>query len=178
MLHGDVLGERARLTPEKTALVFVPTGERITYGALDERASRCASMWREQLGLAKGDRIGLLANNRVDFLDCFFAAGRRAAPSSCRWARVSPQTRWHTSCSTAGCAPSSTTAPLPRSSASSSGWSNSSVGSPSTNPSTQTICDTLISFPGPRTPDPGPLSRRRTRTVSCTRPAPQGNPRV
>jgi fatty-acyl-CoA synthase len=79
MLHGDVLGERARLTPEKTALVFVPTGERITYGALDERASRCASMWREQLGLAKGDRIGLLANNRVDFLDCFFAAGKSGA---------------------------------------------------------------------------------------------------
>ena len=40
MLHGDVLGERARLTPEKTALVFVPTGERITYGDLDARASR------------------------------------------------------------------------------------------------------------------------------------------
>ena len=26
MLHADVLGERARLTPDKTALVWVPTG--------------------------------------------------------------------------------------------------------------------------------------------------------
>ena len=76
MLHGDVLGERARLTPEKTALVFVPTGERFTYSALDERASACARAWRGGLGLAKGDRIGLLAYNRVEFLDQFFAAGK------------------------------------------------------------------------------------------------------
>jgi fatty-acyl-CoA synthase len=76
MLHGDLLGERARLTPERTALVFVPTGERFTYGELDARAARCAAAWRGPLGLAKGDRIGLLAHNRVEFVDCFFAAGK------------------------------------------------------------------------------------------------------
>jgi fatty-acyl-CoA synthase len=76
MLHGDVLGERARLTPERTALVFVPTGERFTYGQLDARAAAYASAWRNRLGLAKGERIGLLAHNRVEFLDNFFAAGK------------------------------------------------------------------------------------------------------
>ncbi len=76
MLHGDVLGERARLTPEKTALVFVPSGERLTYRELDERAASCARAWRDGLGLAHGDRIALLANNRVEFLDQFFAAGK------------------------------------------------------------------------------------------------------
>jgi fatty-acyl-CoA synthase len=76
MLHGDVLGERARLTPEKTALVFVPSGERLTYRELDERAAGCARAWRGGLGLARGDRIALLANNRVEFLDQFFAAGK------------------------------------------------------------------------------------------------------
>ncbi|MFI5166359.1 MAG: class I adenylate-forming enzyme family protein [Thermoanaerobaculales bacterium] len=75
MLHGDLLGERARLSPDKTALVFVPTGERLTYRQLDERASRTAEAWHD-LGLVKGDRIGLLAHNRVEFLDCFFAAGK------------------------------------------------------------------------------------------------------
>jgi fatty-acyl-CoA synthase len=75
MLHGDVLGERARLTPEKTALVFVPTGERFTYGQLDGRASHTAALWHD-LGMVKGDRIGLLANNRIEFLDAFFAAGK------------------------------------------------------------------------------------------------------
>ena len=76
MLHGDVLGERARLTPEKTALVVVATGERLTFRQLDERATVCARAWRGGLGLAKGDRIGLLAYNRVEFLDQFFAAGK------------------------------------------------------------------------------------------------------
>jgi fatty-acyl-CoA synthase len=75
MLHGDLLGERARLTPDKTALVYVPTGERLTYRELDVRAARAAAAWRA-LGLAKGDRVGLLAGNRIEFLDCFFAAGK------------------------------------------------------------------------------------------------------
>lgn len=76
MLHGDLLGERARLTPEKTALVYVPTGERLTYRELDLRASRSAAVWRTTLGLGPGDRIGLLAHNRIEYLDCFFAAGK------------------------------------------------------------------------------------------------------
>jgi fatty-acyl-CoA synthase len=75
MLHGDLLGERARLTPNKLALVYVPTGERLTYRELDERAARAAAAWHE-LGLRHGDRIGLLAGNRIEFLDCFFAAGK------------------------------------------------------------------------------------------------------
>jgi acyl-CoA synthetase (AMP-forming)/AMP-acid ligase II len=40
MIAGDLLGERARLTPERTALVYVPTGERFTYAELDARAVR------------------------------------------------------------------------------------------------------------------------------------------
>ncbi len=39
MFHGDLLGERARLTPDKTALVYVPTGERLTYGGTAEPAT-------------------------------------------------------------------------------------------------------------------------------------------
>ena len=76
MLHGDVLGERARLTPDKTALVFVPTGQRFTYRELDDRAARCARAWNAGLGLSRGDRVGILANNRVELLDAFFAAGK------------------------------------------------------------------------------------------------------
>ena len=76
MIHGDLLGERARTTPDSTALVLVDTGERLTYSELDERAIRCARLWRETLGLAKGDRIGILAHNRVEYLDAFFAAGK------------------------------------------------------------------------------------------------------
>ncbi len=76
MLHGDVLGERARLTPDAPALVEVRTGARLTYAALDERARACASVLRHRLGLRPGDRCALLAGNRTAFLDAFFAAGK------------------------------------------------------------------------------------------------------
>jgi fatty-acyl-CoA synthase len=76
MLHGDLLGERARLTPDKLALVYVPTGERLTYRQLDERATRCADTWLGPLGLERGDRVGVLVGNRIEFLDAFFAAGK------------------------------------------------------------------------------------------------------
>jgi len=76
MLAGDILGERARLTPDRTALVFVPTGERLTYRELDERARRRARVWREAWGLEKGDRLALLAGNGIEFLEAFFAAGK------------------------------------------------------------------------------------------------------
>ncbi len=75
MLHADILGERARLSPERTALVYVPTQERFSYGELDRRASRCAARWRD-LALKKGDRVGILACNRVEYVDAFFAAAR------------------------------------------------------------------------------------------------------
>jgi fatty-acyl-CoA synthase len=76
VLHGDVLGERARLTPDRPALVDVPTGARLTYRDLDRRASGCARIWRDTLGLSKGDRFGILSGNRIEFLDAFFAAGK------------------------------------------------------------------------------------------------------
>ena len=74
MLHGDILGERARLTPHKTALVVKTTGERLSYADLDERALRCALSWTTTLGLEKGDRVAILSNNRVEFLEAYFAA--------------------------------------------------------------------------------------------------------
>jgi fatty-acyl-CoA synthase len=76
VLHGDLLGERARLTPDAEALVFVPTGRRFTYRDLDRRAVGAAEAWRTGLGLRKGDRVGLLAHNRPEFIDCFFATGK------------------------------------------------------------------------------------------------------
>ncbi len=76
MISGDVLGARARLSPEKTALVEVSTGRRFTYAELDARAKAAGRALTEGLGLAKGDRLALLAGNRVEFLDLFFACGK------------------------------------------------------------------------------------------------------
>lgn len=74
MLHGDILGERARLTPDHVAVVYVPTGERITYGELNRRSTACARAWIDELGLKKGDRVAVLSNNRPEFLEIYFAA--------------------------------------------------------------------------------------------------------
>ncbi len=78
-LHGDVLGERARLTPAKLALVDVATGARLTYAELDDRAARCAAILRRRLNIGKGDRFGILASNRIEYLDFFFAAAKAGA---------------------------------------------------------------------------------------------------
>ena len=77
MISADVLGERARLTPDATALVVVEPALRLTYRALDERAARAALALR-RLGVVPGDRVAILAHNRVEFLDLFFAAGKGA----------------------------------------------------------------------------------------------------
>ena len=74
LLHGDLLGERARLTPDKTALVYVPTGKRFTYAELDARSVRWAGLWRGRLGLKKGDRVAVLCDNRPELVEIFFAA--------------------------------------------------------------------------------------------------------
>jgi fatty-acyl-CoA synthase len=75
MFDGDLLSERARVTPDRTALVYVETGERLTYAELNARAERAAATLQE-LGIEPGDRFGLLAFNCPEFLEFFFAAGK------------------------------------------------------------------------------------------------------
>jgi fatty-acyl-CoA synthase len=86
MIAGDLLGERARLTPDKTALVEAPSGRRFSYAALDRRARAMARLWSD-CGCAPGDRVSILSENRVEYLDAFFAAGKSGvvlAPLSTR----------------------------------------------------------------------------------------------
>jgi fatty-acyl-CoA synthase len=79
MIAGDLLGERARLTPHKTALVEVRSGRRFDYAELDRRAAAMARFWTVECGLEKGDRVGIVAENRVEYVDAFFAAGKSGA---------------------------------------------------------------------------------------------------
>jgi fatty-acyl-CoA synthase len=74
MFDLDLLSERARVTPDRLAVVSVETGERITYAELNTRAERAAATLATVL--APGDRFGLLAYNSVEFLELFFAAGK------------------------------------------------------------------------------------------------------
>jgi len=73
MFAGDLLAERARITPDRVALVSVETGERLTYAQLNDRANDAAAMILDA-GLESGDRAGLFAQNSIDFIALFFGA--------------------------------------------------------------------------------------------------------
>ena len=76
MICADIVGERSRLSPDRTAVVEVATGARLSYREMDHRASACARAWLYGLGLKPGDRVGILSGNRLEFLDAFFAAAK------------------------------------------------------------------------------------------------------
>jgi len=73
MFAGDLLAERARITPDRVALISVETGERLTYAQINDRATDAAAMLLDA-GLDPGDRAGLLAANSIDFIALFFGA--------------------------------------------------------------------------------------------------------
>lgn len=75
---GDLLAERARLTPGKIAIVAVETGQRISYQELNALAERAAGDVIAA-GIGPGDRYGILFHNSIDFLALFFAAARCGA---------------------------------------------------------------------------------------------------
>ena len=78
MFEDDLLSERARVTPERLALVSVATGERLSYAELDARVMRAASTLRTH-GVRAGDRYGILGYNSIDFVAFFFAGARIGA---------------------------------------------------------------------------------------------------
>jgi long-chain acyl-CoA synthetase len=76
----SVLGEAARRTPHKTALVQGET--RLDYATVWEDARRCAARLAAE-GLVPGTRVALLAPNVVDFVRCYYgilAAGCVVVP--------------------------------------------------------------------------------------------------
>jgi len=73
MFAGDLLAERARITPDRVALISVETGERLTYAQLNDRANGAAAILFG-VGFQSGDRVGLLAQNSIDFIAFFFGA--------------------------------------------------------------------------------------------------------
>jgi fatty-acyl-CoA synthase len=76
VITGDILGERARLSPDAIALIHAPSGQQFTYAQLDRRALLCARVWTDICSLKPGDRVCLLSENRVEYVDAFWASGK------------------------------------------------------------------------------------------------------
>ncbi len=80
MYIGDYLGRRQVYSPDKLAIIDAGKDPalRLTYRQLNERANRLAN-WLKSAGVAKGDRVAILARDGVEHLDCFFACGKLGA---------------------------------------------------------------------------------------------------
>lgn len=79
MHAADLLTSRARLTPNREALLYTHTGERFTYAQLNERANRAASFLRERFNIQTGDRVSIYAHNSVIYLDLFYGLAKLGA---------------------------------------------------------------------------------------------------
>ena len=66
----DVVRWWARVRPTRVALVDRRRGERITYAELDAASERWAAAL-QALGVARGDRVAVLAGNRAELLSLF-----------------------------------------------------------------------------------------------------------
>ena len=78
MHAADLLSSRARLTPEREALLELETNRRYTYAELNARANRCAH-WLQSFGVGYGDRVSILAHNSVVYLDLFYGCAKIGA---------------------------------------------------------------------------------------------------
>lgn len=74
---GTIPAKHARLNPDREAVIDATTGRRVTFGELEARVRRLGHGLRTTLGLQKGDRVAVLSKNSIEFLEVYFAAGRR-----------------------------------------------------------------------------------------------------
>lgn len=81
MYIGNWMERGEKYWPENLAVVDVAKGAagRFTYRQLNARANRLANWLHDVAGVGRGDRVGMLALNGVEFLDAFFACGKLGA---------------------------------------------------------------------------------------------------
>ena len=75
----DWIAHFARRTPGKLAAVDLASDRGFSYAQFDARISRLATHLREAFGIARGDRVAVLAMNTTDTLEVQFACGRIGA---------------------------------------------------------------------------------------------------
>src|SRR5437660_3047910 len=73
----DLIARNAAFTPEKAALHHAGTS--LTYAALARRIDAAARALKSVLGIARGDRVAILAANHPDYLVLLYACARLGA---------------------------------------------------------------------------------------------------
>ena len=83
MLIPDWLVKQAQQFPDKTALVDLFSGRKVSYAQLNEQASRCAEFLRDQWGLKAGERIAVLAHSSAEYVELLYACGKLGVVMVC-----------------------------------------------------------------------------------------------
>ena len=74
----DLIAKRAGLQPDSIAFEEVVTGRSLTYGELDRRAAKVATLLRDH-GIGPGDRVAILCRNRIAFFEILFGCAKLGA---------------------------------------------------------------------------------------------------
>ncbi|MCM3691515.1 acyl-CoA synthetase [Neobacillus niacini] len=74
----DWLENRARLSPNKKAIIDEDKNKSWTFEAVNKRSSSVAG-WLKSQGVKKGDRVALLSPNDISYFDLLFACGKIGA---------------------------------------------------------------------------------------------------
>jgi fatty-acyl-CoA synthase len=77
MTLADVIDRNAAFAPDKAAIRFA--GAELSYGALAQRIADMARALKSQLGVGRGDRVAILADNHPDYLVALYACARLGA---------------------------------------------------------------------------------------------------
>lgn len=81
---GNIIRKRADVSPDKAAVVF--EGREITYKSLNEASNR-VGRFLQLSGVRRGDRVAVLLDNCVEFIEIYFAVAKLGAilvPLNCR----------------------------------------------------------------------------------------------
>lgn len=73
---GDMLAARARQHPDRIAIA--DGARQLSFGAFNARVNRLAAVLR-LLDIGRGDRVAILSENRAEYLELMFAAGKLGA---------------------------------------------------------------------------------------------------
>jgi len=80
MTLNDWLGRRRLYTPDRVGVVDdADDRRRYTYAELDDRATRVAAHLQTRFHVEAGQRVAVLATNRIEYLDLYFACGKIGA---------------------------------------------------------------------------------------------------
>ena len=76
MAIGDSIAFHGRFSGERTALIELKTGKRLSFAELDARVAKCAGFLKTALANPVGARVAMLARNSIDFLVLHYACVR------------------------------------------------------------------------------------------------------